>query len=89
MGITGYIFKDQDNGIQALMRDDDLPLEKLLIETDAPFMFLFVDKANFDDDISKTCSCLWLTNEPAAMPLVCELVAAFKSNLQKLPTRAL
>ena len=27
-----------------MLRDDDLPLDKLLIETDAPFMFPFVDK---------------------------------------------
>ena len=40
----GYIWKDQEDGIQALLRDDDLPLDKLLIETDAPFMFPFVDK---------------------------------------------
>ena len=43
---AGYIWKDQDDGIQALLRDDEMPLDKLLIETDAPFMFPFVDKVS-------------------------------------------
>lgn len=42
--IAGYIWKDQDDGIQSLLRDDELPLDKVLLETDAPFMFPFVDK---------------------------------------------
>lgn len=41
---AGYIWKDQEDGIQSLLRDDDMPLDKLLIETDAPFMFPFIDK---------------------------------------------
>ena len=78
IGITGYIWKDQEDGIQALLRDDDLPLDKLLIKTEAPFMFPFVDKANFDD-ISKAISenakefaggCSPGRNEPAIMLLV-------------------
>ena len=71
-----------------MLRDDDLALDKFLIETDAPFMLQFVDKANFDDDISEALSedakefargCSKGTNEPATMPLVCELIAAFMS----------
>ena len=88
IGITGYIWKDQEDGIQSLLRDDDLPLDKLLIETDAPFMFPFIDKAKFDDDITEALTedakefargCRKGRNEPATMPLVCELVAAFMS----------
>ena len=44
---SGYIWKDQQDGIQSLLRDDEMPLDKLLIESDAPFMFPFVDKVSF------------------------------------------
>ena len=51
-------------------------------------MLPFVDKANFDNDISEAlsedakefaCGCSRGRNEPATMPVVCEYVAAFMS----------
>ena len=40
LGITGYICKDKsDGGIRRLLSERLLPLDKLLVETDSPFMY--------------------------------------------------
>lgn len=38
--LTGYLCKDKsDNGVRKMLEDGSLPLDKLLVETDAPFMY--------------------------------------------------
>lgn len=40
MGFTGYLCKDKsDTGVRKLLDDGKLPLERLLVETDSPFMY--------------------------------------------------
>lgn len=40
MGFTGYLCKDKsDSGVRKLLDDGTLPLERLLVETDSPFMY--------------------------------------------------
>lgn len=40
IGLTGYLCKDKsDTGIRKLLIDGSLPLDRLLVETDSPFMY--------------------------------------------------
>ena len=39
IGLTGYLWKDKsENGVRKILEDGVIPLDKLLVETDAPFM---------------------------------------------------
>lgn len=40
IGLTGYLCKDKsDNGVRKLLVDGSIPLTRLVVETDAPFMY--------------------------------------------------
>lgn len=40
IGLTGYLCKDKsDTGVRKLLVDGSIPLDKLVVETDAPFMY--------------------------------------------------
>ena len=40
IGLTGYLWKDKsENGVRKILEDGIIPLDKLLVETDAPFMY--------------------------------------------------
>ena len=71
-------------GIRQLLSDGEVPLEKILLETDAPFMYPRYDKAGlpkFVTDQLSTEAKFALTsasndrNEPCAMALLSEIIA--------------
>ncbi len=40
IGLTGYLWKDKsEDGVRRILRDQVIPLDRLLVETDAPFMY--------------------------------------------------
>ena len=40
IGLTGYLWKDKsENGVRKILQDNVIPLDRLLVETDAPFMY--------------------------------------------------
>uniref|UniRef100_A0A915I2C4 Deoxyribonuclease TATDN1 n=1 Tax=Romanomermis culicivorax TaxID=13658 RepID=A0A915I2C4_ROMCU len=40
IGLTGFLWKDKlENGVKYMLKNQLLPLDRLLIETDAPYMF--------------------------------------------------
>ncbi|PAV60485.1 hypothetical protein WR25_10610 [Diploscapter pachys] len=40
IGLTGFLWKDKlPNGVQAGLKSGEIPIERLLLETDAPFMY--------------------------------------------------
>lgn len=40
IGLTGYLWKDKsEDGVRRILEDEILPLDKLLVETDSPFMY--------------------------------------------------
>lgn len=89
IGITGFLFKSgrPSLGIRSLLKDDDLPLSKLIIETDCPFMFPFTAALPHDLTVKKPCiknsthAILRMANpqrcEPCLLPAVLEAVAGF------------
>ena len=40
IGLTGFLWKDKsDDGVRSILEKNLLPLDRLLVETDAPFMY--------------------------------------------------
>ncbi|CAB3398889.1 unnamed protein product [Caenorhabditis bovis] len=87
IGLTGFLWKDKsENGVQAGLRSGDIPIEKLVIETDAPYMYpKITDKKlpkEIRDAITEETKRLhkfssFNRNEPASLAAVCELIAGF------------
>jgi TatD DNase family protein len=85
IGLTGYLWKDfSDDGVRSILRKNLIPLDKLMIETDAPFMC--PDLTDLPDDMKKYVTpaskelvnnfCTEEKNEPCSLPLVLELISS-------------
>ncbi|VDO89075.1 unnamed protein product [Heligmosomoides polygyrus] len=87
IGLTGFMWKDRlPNGVQAALRNGSIPLNRLLIETDAPFMYPKINDKKLPADIREAITdstkelhkfASFNRNEPCALAAVCEMIAAF------------
>uniref|UniRef100_A0AC35TK73 Tat-linked quality control protein TatD n=1 Tax=Rhabditophanes sp. KR3021 TaxID=114890 RepID=A0AC35TK73_9BILA len=86
IGLTGFLAKDKsDNGVQHALKNKIIPLERLMIETDAPYMFCNIGnkklkqiKENISEharDLHKYSS--FDRNEPCALAVIAEVIAQF------------
>lgn len=86
--IQGFLWKDKlPNGVQAALKSGVIPLERLMIETDAPFMYPNIQNKKLPEEIRSRISehskgflqryCSFNRNEPCALPAVVDLIAAF------------
>ncbi|XP_014355992.1 3'-5' ssDNA/RNA exonuclease TatD [Papilio machaon] len=88
LALTGYVCKDKAaDGVRRLLADRLLPLDRLLVETDSPFMYPNVRASKLPPHV-KACLtersmnfvnryCTFQRNEPCALPAVVELAAGF------------
>jgi len=52
---TGFLWKDKtDDGVRSILEKGLIPLDRLLIETDAPFMYPNVRGSKIAADIKKS-----------------------------------
>ncbi|VDK45420.1 unnamed protein product [Cylicostephanus goldi] len=87
IGLTGFLWKDRlPNGVQAALRNGSIPLDRLLIETDAPFMYPKINDKKLPKDVKEAISdsakqlhkfASFDRNEPCALAAICEMIAAF------------
>ncbi|GMT10033.1 hypothetical protein PFISCL1PPCAC_1330, partial [Pristionchus fissidentatus] len=87
IGLTGFLWKDKsDNGVQAGLKSGKIPIERLLLETDAPFMYPKVNDKKLPKEVREAISeeaktmhkhASFNRNEPCALPAICEMIAAF------------
>lgn len=89
LGITGYICKDKsDNaGVRQLLENGKISVEKILVESDAPYMFPNFRASKLPGHVKNALSnrsmsyltryCCFQRNEPCALPAIVEIVAAF------------
>ncbi|XP_055384557.1 3'-5' ssDNA/RNA exonuclease TatD [Condylostylus longicornis] len=88
IGLTGYLCKDKsDSGVRKLLEDGTLPLDKLLVETDSPFMYPNTRASKLPQHVKTGISdrsllylhryCTFQRNEPCSLPAIVEMIAAF------------
>ncbi|XP_066244927.1 3'-5' ssDNA/RNA exonuclease TatD [Euwallacea similis] len=88
IGLTGYLCKDKsDSGVRKLLVDNLIPLDKLLVETDAPFMYPNTRASKLPTHVKEGLTersmtflhryCTFQRNEPCSLPAIVEMIAAF------------
>ncbi|XP_063231513.1 3'-5' ssDNA/RNA exonuclease TatD [Bacillus rossius redtenbacheri] len=88
IGLTGYLCKDKsDTGVRKILEDGVIPLEKLLVETDSPFMFPNTRASKLPVHVKEALTersltflhryCTFQRNEPCSLPAIVEMIAAF------------
>ncbi|CAH1110039.1 unnamed protein product [Psylliodes chrysocephalus] len=88
IGLTGYLCKDKsDVGVRKLLESGSLPLDRLVVETDAPFMYPNTRASKLPDNVKDSLTerstmflhryCTFQRNEPCSLPAIVEMVAAF------------
>lgn len=88
IGLTGFLWKDRaDDSVRAALKAGDIPLDRLLVETDAPYMFPNVKGGKLDPETKSKLSqrslnwtnryASFARNEPCSLPLTLELIAAY------------
>uniref|UniRef100_A0A914Z688 Deoxyribonuclease TATDN1 n=1 Tax=Panagrolaimus superbus TaxID=310955 RepID=A0A914Z688_9BILA len=94
IGLTGFLWKDKsEDGVKYALKNNIIPLEKLLLETDAPYMYPKVNDKKIPAEIrnSLTPEALELhkhssfnRNEPCSLAAICELIAGYMNVDPKL-----
>ncbi|KAJ9579557.1 hypothetical protein L9F63_004742 [Diploptera punctata] len=88
LGMTGYLCKDKsDNGIRKILEDGLIPLDRLLVETDSPFMYPNTRASKLPAHVKEALTersltflqryCTFQRNEPCSLPAIVEMIAAF------------
>uniref|UniRef100_A0A0N4ZTD0 Deoxyribonuclease TATDN1 n=1 Tax=Parastrongyloides trichosuri TaxID=131310 RepID=A0A0N4ZTD0_PARTI len=86
IGLTGFLAKDKsDNGVQHALKNRIIPLNRLMIETDAPYMFCNIGNKKLKqikEKMSEEAKALhkyssFERNEPCAMAAIVEVIAHF------------
>ncbi|XP_011500956.1 PREDICTED: putative deoxyribonuclease TATDN1 isoform X2 [Ceratosolen solmsi marchali] len=88
LGITGYLCKDKSNsGVRQLLEGGQASLDRILVETDAPFMYPNTRASKLPVHVKGALTersmtflqryCTFQRNEPCALPAIVEMVAAF------------
>ena len=89
----GYLWKDKsDDGIRKILRDHVIPLDRLLVETDAPFMYPNTRASKLPQHVKDRLTeksqtflqryCTFQRNEPCSLPVTVEMISAY---LDKTP----
>ncbi|XP_050529911.1 3'-5' ssDNA/RNA exonuclease TatD isoform X2 [Daktulosphaira vitifoliae] len=87
MYIGGLCKDSSGNGIKKLLNAGKLTLDKILVQTDSPFMYPNARAANISEAIKSTLTqrslgflqryCTFHRNEPCSLPIIVELIAGF------------
>ncbi|CAG0897946.1 unnamed protein product [Darwinula stevensoni] len=88
LGLTGYLWKDKsEDGVRKLLEDGVLPVDRILVETDAPFMYPNTRASKLPAHIKKALTsrsqsflhryCTFQRNEPCSLPVTVEMIAAY------------
>ena len=88
ISLLGYICKEKsDNGVRKLLEDNAIPLERLLVETDAPFMYPNAQASKLPARVKQAVTnrsiqflnryCTFQRNEPCSLPVIVEMIAGF------------
>ncbi|XP_035710683.1 3'-5' ssDNA/RNA exonuclease TatD isoform X2 [Folsomia candida] len=87
IGLTGYVWKDKsEDGVRKMLMDNVIPLDRLLIETDCPFMYPNFRSAKLTPEMKQVLTqrslnylnrnCTFQRNEPCSLPATLEMISA-------------
>jgi len=85
--ITGFICKDNsEDGLQFMLTSGAIPLDRLLVQTDSPFMYPNARASKLPSAVKDSLTerslsflqryCTFQRNEPCSLPAIVEIVAA-------------
>jgi TatD DNase family protein len=88
LALTGFLCKDKsDTGVRKLLEENILPLERLLVETDSPFMYPNTRASKLPVHVKAGLTerslmflhryCTFQRNEPCSLPAIVELLSSF------------
>ncbi|GFU04641.1 hypothetical protein NPIL_489981 [Nephila pilipes] len=88
IGLTGSIWKDKsEDGLKKILEDQMVPLDRLLLESDSPYMYPNTRASHILPSIKETLTdkslsflhryCTFQRNEPCSLPVTIELIAAY------------
>ncbi|XP_071514321.1 3'-5' ssDNA/RNA exonuclease TatD isoform X1 [Panulirus ornatus] len=88
IGLTGYVWKDKsEDGVRRILEDGVVPLDRLLVETDSPFMYPNTRASKLPPYIKEALTersltflhryCTFQRNEPCSLPVTIEMIAAY------------
>jgi len=84
----GFLWKDKsDNGVRKILQDKLIPLDRLMVETDAPYMYPNARASKLPEKVKKVFTerslsflqryCTFQRNEPCSLPITIEMIAGF------------
>jgi TatD DNase family protein len=90
IGLTGYLWKDKsEDGVRKILQDNIIPLDRLLVESDAPFMYPNTRASKLPQHVKDAMTersnvflqryCTFQRNEPCSLPVTVEMIAAYLS----------
>ena len=88
IGLTGYLWKDKsESGVRKSLEDGVIPLDRLLVETDAPFMYPNTRASKLPQRIKDRLTersqaflaryCTFQRNESCSLPVTVEMISAY------------
>ncbi|XP_076044405.1 3'-5' ssDNA/RNA exonuclease TatD isoform X2 [Oratosquilla oratoria] len=88
IGLTGYVWKDKsEDGVRRILEDGVVPLDRLMVETDAPFMYPNTRASKLPPYVKEALTersltflhryCTFQRNEPCSLPVTIEMIAAY------------
>ncbi|RWS04615.1 hypothetical protein B4U79_08991 [Dinothrombium tinctorium] len=88
IGLTGYLWKDKsENGVRKILEEGIIPINRLLVETDSPFMYPNTRASKLPEKVKSALTerslsflqryCTFQRNEPCSLPVTVEMIAAY------------
>ncbi|KAI1278038.1 3'-5' ssDNA/RNA exonuclease TatD [Halotydeus destructor] len=88
IGLTGYLWKDKsENGVRKILEDRVIPINRLLVETDSPFMYPNTRASKLPEAVKASLTekslsflqryCTFQRNEPCSLPVTVEMIASY------------
>lgn len=88
IGLTGYVWKDKsEDGVRKILESGIVPLDRLMVETDSPFMYPNTRASKLPPYVKDSLSeqsltflhryCTFQRNEPCSLPVTIEMIAAY------------